>query len=337
MATQSQVSALATKIANAKRYISNETASGHSVTAAGASETLADYEAQLEIAQAERYISEQEAKGNTENVAGAQGTLDEYEANYQEAFGDPAPAADEEVVEEEEEVKTEEATGNTAVDSSNILSNILNSPLYTEAIKNAYLESYLPGLTQANYNVNAKRAAEVQNSVMRQQAQRRAVRSVAGDYAARGLRTPKMITEGIEPIQQATERAKTTAQQEISGLEKTKELSFGISPGDESSFISNPAAFGAIGAQARRAAVGGLQSLPGNYGLTQVEKTASAPKELLEEDKPAQTGPTAAELNSKIAAGNRYLSSQVAKGNEKTIAGATRKIKTYTDQLAALG
>jgi len=349
MATQAQISSIATKIANAKQYIASQTAQGNSQTAQGATDKLGEYEAQLDIAQARQYIRSQEAKGNSENVAGAQAKLNEYNQYYQDTYinktseeadteANPEDAAG---AEEEETVKTDEPTGNAPLDNANLLSNILNSPLYSEAIKSAYLTDYLPGLTESTYNVNAKRTAEVQNSVLRQQAQRRAVRNVAGDYASRGLRTPKMITEGIDPIQQSTERATTAAQQEISGLENSQELLYGKTTADEGSFITNPAAFGAIGAQARRAAIGGLQSLPQNYGLTQVDKTPTAPKELMEEPETTasttETGRTREQIEASIAAGNRYLSQQQAKGNQKFVTGAKKKIKTYTDELAALG
>jgi len=247
---------------------------------------------------------------------------------------------------ETETVKTEPSTGNAPLDNANLLSNILNSPLYSEAIKNSYLADYLPGLTQATYNINAKRTAEVQNSVLRQQAQQRAIRNVAGDFAARGLRTPKMITEGIDPIQQTTERAKTAAQQEISGLENSKELNFGAGTEDEGSFISNPAAFGAIGANARRAAIGGLQSLPQNYGMTQVENASTAPSDFAttassnaSSDNYRPTGPVVWQdpkkiaLQNKITAGEKYVEQQRKKGNAKTVAGGNKKIEEYRTEL----
>ena len=343
MASASIVNDIAVRIANGKRYLASQQAKGNSQTAAGASAKIEQYEDQLQIARAQRYIQQESAKGNSETVAGATAKLAEYNEDYDEKYnsGTSEEANPEDDAEEEEEVKVDEPTGNAPLDNANLLSNILNSPLYSEAIKSAYLTDYLPGLTQSTYNVNAKRTAEVQNSVLRQQAQRRAVRNVAGDYASRGLRTPKMITEGIDPIQQSTERATTAAQQEISGLENSQELLYGKTTADEGSFITNPAAFGAIGAQARRAAIGGLQSLPQNYGLTQVDKTPTAPKELMEEPETTasttETGRTREQIEASIAAGNRYLSQQQAKGNQKFVTGAKKKIKTYMDELSALG
>jgi hypothetical protein len=163
------------------------------------------------------------------------------------------------------------------VDQANILASILNSPLYTESIKSAYLTQYLPGLTQANYEINKARAQEVQNSFLRQQAQAQAIREVAGSYAARGMRTPKMVTEGFAPIQQATELETTAAQQAINDLIANKEVLYGAGATDSETFITDPTKFGSIGAGARRSALSELQQLPEMYGLTQVQTPSYAP------------------------------------------------------------
>ena len=168
-------------------------------------------------------------------------------------------------------------TGNVAVDQANILSSILNSPLYTESIKNAYLTQYLPGLTQANYEINRARAAEVQNATLRQQAQAQAIRDIAGSYAARGLRTPKMITEGFAPVQQQTQQEKNAAEAAINALIAEKEVLYGVGATDKETFITDPTKFGSIGAGARRAALSELQQLPEIYGLTQVAMPSSYP------------------------------------------------------------
>jgi hypothetical protein len=240
------------------------------------------------------------------------------------------------------ELAPKPSTGNAVIDNANLLSNILNSPLYTQAIKDAYLSDYLPGLSQATYGINATRAAEVQNSVLRNQAQAQAVRGVAGDYAARGLRTPKMVTEGIAPIQQTTERAKTAAEAGIAEMENAKELAYGKTGADEGSFISNPAAFGAVGANARRQAVGNLQALPGQYGMTQVEQNSTAPSNFSSGnsgDNYRPTGPVVYSdpkriaLQNKITAGEKYVASQQKKGNAKTVAGGTKKVNEYKAEL----
>jgi len=339
------VNDIAVRIANGKKYLASQQAKGNSQTAAGASAKIEQYEDQLQIAQAQRYIQSQEAKGNSETVAGATAKLAEYNEDYDEKYNSGTPEEanpeDDAGAEEEETVKTDELTGNAPLDKANMLSNILNSPLYTEAIKNAYLADYIPGLNQSSATIQAKRTAEVQNSVLRQQAQRRAVRNVAGDYAARGLRTPKMISEGIEPIQQSTERAKTAAQAEISGLEESQGILYGANAaGDEGSFVTNPAAFGAIGANARRAAVGGLQSQPQNYGLTQVANAATAPKELMQEPETAGTsggGRTREQIEASIAAADRYIGNQETAGNQRFVTGGKKKRQTYMDELSALG
>lgn len=180
---------------------------------------------------------------------------------YTQAFASPDPAP----------------SGNTAVDQANILSSILNSPLYTQAIKDAYLSDYLPGLTQANYQLNATRAAEVKNATRRNQAQADAIREVAGNYAARGMSTPKMVTEGFAPIQRDTEDAETEANSYINSLISNKEIMYGAATEDQETFMSDPNMFGAVGANARRSAISGLQALPDYYGLTQVENASSSP------------------------------------------------------------
>jgi LysM repeat protein len=172
---------------------------------------------------------------------------------------------------------TPSTTGNTAVDSANVLSSILNSPLYTQAIKDAYLSDYLPGLTQANYEINAARAAEVKNAVRRQQAQAEAIREIAGNYAARGMRTPKMVTEGFAPVQRETEASKSAAEEAINALIANKEVLYGTGAQDEETFVTDPIMFGSVGAGARRQAVSGLQQLPDYYGLTQVESASTSP------------------------------------------------------------
>lgn len=268
-------------------------------------------------------------------------------------------------------------TGNVVVDQANILANILNSPLYTESIKNAYLTQYLPGLTQANYEINKARSQEVQNDFLRRQAQASAIREIAGSYAARGLRTPKMVTESFAPVQQATELERTAAEQVINDLIAGKEVLYGAGAKDAETFITDPIMFGSIGAGARRSALAELLALPDIYGLTQVAKASSAP---LIEDTPvsiansmtatqgggferpapvtgdeemarpapytgdegmavAPTSPklSAAQLQTKIAAANKYISQQKAKNNAKTVAGATKKLQDYQNQLAGLG
>jgi hypothetical protein len=254
-------------------------------------------------------------------------------------------------------------TGNPAVDQANVLASILNSPLYTESIKNAYLTQYLPGLTQANYEINKTRAQEVQNSFLRQQAQAQAIREIAGSYAARGMRTPKMVTEGFAPVQQATEMERTSAEQMINDLVANKEVLYGAGARDSETFITDPTMFGSIGAGARRGALSELLQLPEMYGLTQVanasrspfgggqqpqqqmpggapDLTPKVPTEGTEPTAPTgsvtptpYTAQTASQIQARIDAANKYIRQQQAKNNPTTVAGAQRKLAGYEAEL----
>ncbi len=250
-------------------------------------------------------------------------------------------------------------TGNPAVDQANVLASILNSPLYTESIKSAYLTQYLPGLTQANYEINKARAQEVQNSFLRQQAQAQAIREIAGSYAARGLRTPKMVTEGFAPIQQATELERTAAEQTINDLIANKEVLYGAGAKDSETFITDPTMFGSIGAGARRSALGELLQLPEMYGLTQVANASRSPfgggqqpaneapdvmptaptSGQVDTNPTGPTSPTnydtkaASQIQARIDAANKYIRQQQAKNNAKTVAGAQQKLSGYEAEL----
>lgn len=260
-------------------------------------------------------------------------------------------------------------TGNPAVDQANILASILNSPLYTESIKNAYLTQYLPGLTQANYEINRSRAQEVQNAFLRQQAQAQAIREIAGSYAARGMRTPKMVTEGFAPVQQQTQLQKNAAEQAINDLIANKEVLYGAGAQDAETFITNPIMFGSIGAGARRTALSELLALPEAYGLTQVANASRAPlagatgattpsgaslDTGFGSSSPAagaagSTPPsgdvtptpytgtqTAAQIQARIDAANKYIRQQQAKNNPTTVAGAQKKLAGYESELRAV-
>ena len=180
---------------------------------------------------------------------------------YTQAFEAPAPAL----------------TDNTAVDQANILSDILNSPLYTEEIKGAWLSQYLPGLTRANVQINAAQAKEVKDAVRRDQAQTEAIREVAGNYAARGMRTPEMTNRGFAPIQRDTDAAEDTADAYIDSLISNKEVMYGAGTEDQETFMSDPNMFGSVGATARRDAISGLTGLISQYKLNQVEEAPISP------------------------------------------------------------
>ena len=315
MATLQEVNALEKKIADANRYIGNVK---DPAKKAGATAKLADYQNQLSSALQALYA------GSNESAMPAQEPIQE--------------------------------TGNIAVDQANVLASILNSPLYTEEIKSAYLTQYLPGLTQANYEINKARSQEVQNAFLRQQAQAQAIREIAGSYAARGLRTPKMVTEGFAPVQQSTEMQRSAAEQAINELIANKEVMFGAGTTDQESFIKNPTLFGSVGAGARRTALSNLQQLPEAYGLTQVSGASRSPLRGSSADddyrpsgpvmtprpdgtwgpETSASGMTGSQLQARIAAANKYIAGQQAKGNQKTVAGAQKKLSSYQDELKAL-
>ncbi len=280
--------------------------------------------------------------------------------------GQPAMPAEQRAAEQIPGEPIPAETGNPAVDQANILASILNSPLYTESIKSAYLTQYLPGLTQANYEINRARAQEVQNSFLRQQAQAQAIREIAGSYAARGLRTPKMVTEGFAPVQQATELERSAAQQAINDLVANKEILYGAGAQNAETFITDPNMFGSVGAGARRSALGELTQLPQSYGLTQIANASRSPfgggqqpggatsqqgferpapvtgDEAMNRPapvtgdegmiKPAPTQ-TAAQIQARIDAANRYIRQQQAKNNARTVAGAQQKLAGYQAEL----
>lgn len=368
------------------------------------SEQLASEAQRLEsrIAAAERYIRGQQARGNARTVAGATQKLNELRNQREQVFQLGASGAIPGLFQDGREITTDNPytttqggqtlpynslfgtgafapageegtaplpapTGNPAVDQANVLASILNSPLYTESIKNSYLTQYLPGLTQANYEINRARAQEVQNSFLRQQAQAQAIREIAGSYAARGMRTPKMVTEGFAPVQQATEMEKASAEQSINDLIAGRDVLYGAGATSAENFISNPTLFGSIGAGARRTALSELMQLPEAYGLTQVSQANTSPlggggttlpggaPNLMprvptgggEQSAPPagevpvqslQSGPmTSAQLRARIDAANKYIRQQQAKGNQRTVAGATRKLQGFQQQLAGLG
>ena len=234
--------------------------------------------------------------------------------------------------------------GNMAIDQANILSNILNSPLYTEELKNNYLQTYLPGLTKANFDINTAKAAELENDVMRRQYQAEAIRNVAGDYASRGMRTPEMANRGFAPIQQDVEQDRTAAGRNITGLEGQKELLYGAGALDGETFMTDPTKFGSVGQAARQQAVVNLQQLPQQYGLTQVENanTSPIPDEPKAVEEPVATstpasGLTRAQLQAKIAAAQKYISNKSALGQQKFVTGGTKKLNDYQSQLDSYG
>ena len=227
-------------------------------------------------------------------------------------------------------------SGNMAVDQANILSNILNSPLYTEELKNNYLQTYLPGLTKANFDINTAKAAELENDVMRRQYQAEAIRNVAGDYASRGMRTPEMANRGFAPIQRDVEQARTSAERNITGLEGQKELLYGAGALDGETFMTDPTKFGSVGQAARQQAVVNLQQLPKQYGLDQVENANTSPipnqtqnPNPVQPTTPTQTpAKTSSTTDYKIKSGDTL--SAIASRNKTTVA-ALAKLNKISD------
>lgn len=332
-------------------------------------------ELQNKIAAAQRYIANMAARGEDRFVQGAQKKLAEYQSQLApllrpQVETQPAPE-----VSSTPEIATQPAptpepaptpapTGNVAVDQSNTLSSILNSPLYSEAIKGSYLTEWLPGLTKSIYDVNAARAREVQANFARQQAQADAIRQIAGSYAARGMRTPEMTKRGFAPVQQATEAARSQAEADINQMVAEQDVLYGAGAGSldfagktpeeiqsiltekfGGTFIQSPTQYGSIGAGARRSALGQLQQLPTQYGLTQVEKAPTspitapepAPAQPVQEPTTTQPTMTREQLQAKIDAAKRYISNMQARGEDRFVQGATKKLEGYQSQLASLG
>ena len=345
MATNAKIKAIRDKIAAGQKYYAQQVNKGNSETATGAAEKISLYEAQLDLANAQRYESNMSAAGNEAAAAGAASKIQEYQGEIADLTGGSADPEEEEEVEEElPEPETPSLTGNMPIDQANILSNILNSPLYTEELKNNYLQTYLPGLTKANFDINTAKAAELENEVSRRQYQSEAVRRVAGDYASRGMRTPEMANRGFAPIQQATEQARTSAERNITGLEGQKDLLYGAGALDGETFMSDPTKFGSVGQSARQQAVTNLQQLPQQYGLTQVENanTSPIPDKPATPDTPASQRPkvvasglTRSQLMAKLEAGKKYRANMAAQGKQKFVDGADKKIQTYQDEVDA--
>jgi hypothetical protein len=278
-----------------------------------------------------------------EKKAGAEGRVAEWQDQLTMVLGmDPEYDQGSPAPEPSSTALSPSLTGSMAIDQANILSNILNSPLYTEELKSSYLETYLPGLTRANFDINAAKASELENEVSRRQYQADAIRNVAGDYASRGMRTPEMANRGFAPIQKATEQDRTSAERNITGLEQQKDIFYGAGAEDGETFISDPTKFGSVGQGARSQAVRNLQQLPGQYGLTQVENenTSPMPNKDPNDYKPPKdtvlaSGLTRAQLMAKIDAGKEYRKSMAAKGKQKFVDGADKKIQTYQDEVDA--
>lgn len=147
------------------------------------------------------------------------------------------------------------------------VADILDSPLYTQNLKDYYLSQYLPGLTQATFNIGQARTELGSNEADRARQRGEAIKRVAGGYAARGMRSPGAINKDRSEIQSEFAKLKRAEQNRITSMENERDIMFGAGAEDSENFLSNPNLFGSIGAGARRNALSGLQQLPELYNL----------------------------------------------------------------------
>jgi hypothetical protein len=149
----------------------------------------------------------------------------------------------------------------------NQVMNILDSPLYSQNLKDYYLSQYLPGLTQATFNINQAQTEFGSNEADRARQRGEAIRRVAGGFAARGIRSPGAINRERSGIQSEFANLSRAEQSRIQALQNERDVMFGAGAQDSETFLSDPTLFGSIGAGARRSSLEGLQQLPDQYGL----------------------------------------------------------------------
>jgi len=149
----------------------------------------------------------------------------------------------------------------------NQVMNILDSPLYSQNLKDYYLSQYLPGLTQATFNINQAQTEFGSNEADRARQRGEAIRRVAGGFAARGMRSPGAINRERSGIQSEFGKLSRAEQARIQALQNERDVMFGAGAQDSETFLSDPTLFGSIGAGARRSSLEGLQQLPDMYGL----------------------------------------------------------------------
>jgi hypothetical protein len=147
------------------------------------------------------------------------------------------------------------------------VANILESPLYTQNLKDYYLTQYLPGLTQQTFDINQAQIGFQANEADRARQRGEAIKRVAGSYAARGMRSPGSINQDRSEIQREFANITRAEQNQIQSLLNERDVMFGAGAKDTETFMSNPNLFGSIGAGARRSSLEGLQQLPERYGL----------------------------------------------------------------------
>jgi hypothetical protein len=144
------------------------------------------------------------------------------------------------------------------------MASILNDPLYQEALKAYYNETYIPGLTQSQYNIGQSKSRLVENDLTRAQAQREAIQRTAGGYASRGFRSPKMVTKDFAGIQGRTAAQRREEEAGINAQQNQQDVLYGANP-NLGGFFKDPTSYGSIGAGARRASLAELFSLTDKY------------------------------------------------------------------------
>jgi hypothetical protein len=207
-----------------------------------------DYSKEAGFARLGRGVGTQQNVGN--------GVMDKIRlgspANFGEALGPGEGAPGEEMPEQ--------------FDPNQVM-NILDSPLYSQNLRDYYLSQYLPGLTQATFNINQAQTEFGSNEADRARQRGEAIRRVAGGYAARGMRSPGAINRDRSEIQSEFGKLSRAEQARIQALQNERDVMFGAGTTDAETFLSDPVKFGSIGAGARRSSLEGLQQLPDQYGL----------------------------------------------------------------------
>jgi len=149
----------------------------------------------------------------------------------------------------------------------NQVANILESPLYTQNLKDYYLSQYLPGLTQATFNINQAQTEFGSNEADRARQRGEAIKRIAGSYAARGMRSPAAINRDRSEVQSEFAKLSRAEQGGIQALLNERDVMFGAGAQDGETFLSDPTKFGSIGAGARRESLSNLQDMPQLYNL----------------------------------------------------------------------
>jgi hypothetical protein len=204
------------------------------------------------------------------------------------------------------------------------VANILESPLYSQNLKDYYLTQYLPGLTQQTYDINQAQIEFQANEGQRSQQRGEAIKRVAGSYAARGMRSPAAINQDRSAIQAEFANLTRAEQNQIQALLNQRDVLYGAGAKDTESFLTDPNLFGSIGAGARRSSLEGLQQLPERYGLLglnastapMVEKPATAATGATGAITPANTPKTKTPAPGPTAAQRKYAEAEALKARQ---------------------